>query len=75
MPSSSEYYFESVKALIETLTKEHAKSLDTSAKAIETSGQTVCEMTDKVEKLLENVTQIMEEFGVPLTKKRRLRTR
>lgn len=60
--STSEYSIESVKALIETLTKEHAKSLDASAKAVENSEKTIREITKKVEKPFADVTYFMEDF-------------
>lgn len=60
--SNSEYSFKSHKALIETLTKEHAKNLGNSTKAVENSEKTVRETTEKVEKLLSDVTQFMAEF-------------
>ncbi|CAI9274748.1 unnamed protein product [Lactuca saligna] len=60
--SRIEYSFESIKALIETLTKEHTNSPVASTKVVENLESTVREMTEKVEKLLANVTHFMEEF-------------
>ena len=60
--SNIAYSFEAHKALIETLAKEHAKSIDASTKAVENSEKTVHETTEKVEKLFADVTQFMKGF-------------
>lgn len=56
---STEYSYESVKTLIDTFNKEHAKSLDASTKAVENSEKTIHEVTKKVEKLVHDVTEFM----------------
>ena len=60
--SRTEYSYEFVKSLIETFTKDHAKSLDSSTKAVENSEKTVREATKNVEKVANDVTEFMVDF-------------
>ena len=62
--SNYEYLLQSHKALIKTLTKEHAKSLATSIKAVEDSEKTVKETTENVKKLLAEFMKFMADFRI-----------
>ena len=59
---SIEYSYEYVKALIETLTKEHGTRLDASTTTVENSEKIVHDMTETVDKLLSDVKVFMEDF-------------
>ena len=66
--TNTEYTYECVKAIIATFTKKHAKSLDASTKVVENSEKTIHEATEKVEKLVNEVTKFMVDFRWSLDK-------
>ncbi|KAL7587925.1 hypothetical protein Lser_V15G40915 [Lactuca serriola] len=60
--SSNEYSQASVKAFLETLTKEHASNLALTNKTVTDSKKTCKETTEKVDKIYFDIKSFMEDF-------------